>query len=209
MDNNEVRGGILIITGPHGAGKDSLRKALLGGNEPIGNIVRHTTRPAADCERPELDYHFVSPTTFECLAIAGRFAQYSAYPEAMTGTTWEEVNSNTARFQVSLTTMNLEDALELRSTLQAAGLTCTVAFVSPVALSDFEASEEPYLAELERRMRHRNRQTDAIQLRLSKASQYRLQFLTSSAGVYYIANAVGESNEVVGSRLLSVANFSG
>ena len=57
-------GCLYILAAPSGAGKTSLVRGLVDGDDRIVVSVSHTTRLARPGEREGLDYHFVSPSEF-------------------------------------------------------------------------------------------------------------------------------------------------
>jgi len=67
---------LVILTGPSGAGKDTLAAAL--GSRPgstIGFAVTATTRPPRAGERDGRDYHFVSEAEFERMSRDGELLE--------------------------------------------------------------------------------------------------------------------------------------
>ena len=65
-------GTLFVISAPSGAGKTSLVKALLAGDERLKVSISHTTRSRRESEIEGVDYHFVDEATF--LSMMGREA---------------------------------------------------------------------------------------------------------------------------------------
>jgi guanylate kinase len=88
-----VRGRLVIISSPSGAGKTTLARRLLEEFDNVEFSVSYTTRKARVNERPGVDYHFVDDAAFDRMIAAGEFAE------------WAEVHDNrygTARASVEL-----------------------------------------------------------------------------------------------------------
>lgn len=56
---------LVVLTGPSGAGKDSILARLKSLGRPYHFAVTATTRPPRQGERAGVDYHFVSPDEFQ------------------------------------------------------------------------------------------------------------------------------------------------
>ena len=82
---------ILLITGPHGAGKDTVENGLRLRRPDIRRIVRHITRAAAAGEVNGEDYHYINNEHFEQLVADDSFAEWSRYPDSSSGTAWNEI----------------------------------------------------------------------------------------------------------------------
>lgn len=71
-------GSLYIITAPSGAGKTSLVRDLVAGDESLRISVSHTTRPQRRGERDGIDYFFVSPGEFQRKLGAGDFLEHAS-----------------------------------------------------------------------------------------------------------------------------------
>lgn len=56
---------LMVISGPSGVGKDAVLSRLKETGRPMARIVTVTTRPRRPQERDDVDYHFVSPDSFQ------------------------------------------------------------------------------------------------------------------------------------------------
>jgi guanylate kinase len=56
---------LIVLSGPSGAGKDALLTRLRETAYPLEYITTLTTRPKRANERDNIDYHFVSPDSFQ------------------------------------------------------------------------------------------------------------------------------------------------
>ena len=68
---------LVVISGPSGAGKDSLVNALLGREPGLRRVVTTTDRPPRPDETDGLDYHFVSTAEFEHLIAQGELVEWA------------------------------------------------------------------------------------------------------------------------------------
>jgi guanylate kinase len=68
-----IKGNLIIVTAPSGAGKTSLVKSLVEGGDDLCVSVSHTTRPARPGENDGINYHFVSKDHFMDMLDQGAF----------------------------------------------------------------------------------------------------------------------------------------
>ncbi len=156
--NRPSRGGLVVISGPSGAGKSTVVRELIKNcSLPLAISVSATTRPPRAGERDGIDYHFLSREEFakrreadeflECKEVFGRGDWY--------GTLQSEVATGLAAQKWVILEIDVEGA---RSVLKRHPNTLTI-FVHCGSL-----------AELERRLRSRNSDSeDAIKRRLEVA----------------------------------------
>ena len=69
---------LFVISAPSGAGKTSLVRALVAGDDRLAVSVSHTTRPPRPTDVDGRDYHFVSPPEFEAMRDAGEFLEHAS-----------------------------------------------------------------------------------------------------------------------------------
>ncbi len=91
-------GALLVLTGPTASGKSETRERLLSKYPNLRPLVTTTSRPprleAKTDGKPEVDgvdYHFVTPVTFEGMVERGEFVEYVSYPGGLYGTTKQEL----------------------------------------------------------------------------------------------------------------------
>ncbi len=73
----ERRGLMFVISSPSGAGKTSLAKRLLQGDDQISMSISMTTRPARPGEIEGQDYFFVDHLSFEAAIEAGDLLEWA------------------------------------------------------------------------------------------------------------------------------------
>lgn len=141
------RGRLIILSAPSGAGKTSLAKALVQRLPDTVISVSHTTRPPRPGERDGVDYYFVDRETFERMVAGGRFLEYARVFDHYYGTDRRAVESQLAAGRNVILDIDWQGARRVREQL-------------PEAVSIFILP--PSLAELERRLRGRAQDSDAV-----------------------------------------------
>jgi guanylate kinase len=70
-------GNLFVVAAPSGGGKTSLTRALLKREPSIRLSVSYTTRSPRPGEADGVDYHFVTPETFDALKGGGEFLEHA------------------------------------------------------------------------------------------------------------------------------------
>lgn len=199
---------IILFSGSHGAGKDSVEKAVRKKRGDVRRIVRHISREPADGERRGEDYHFISRNEFRELIASHYFIEWAEYPDVLSGTAFDEIVSDPSaedEYSFASLTLNLEDALLLRKTLHEAGHTTTTLFISPVSQDSFFLDSTDYLRILRERIEKRNRAFEYINNKIAKAALYREMFLEHQ-DIHYIPNINNQINSAV-EHVSSILDF--
>ena len=140
-------GRVFVIAAPSGAGKTSLVKALLASDANRRFSVSTTTRPKRPVEVDGVDYHFVTPREFAAMVAAGAFLEHAQVFDHSYGTTRAEVERLRAAGHDVILEIDWQGAQQVRARLpDAIGI-----FVLP-----------PSRGELERRLRARAQDSDAV-----------------------------------------------
>ncbi|MHC8509810.1 MAG: guanylate kinase [Rhodospirillales bacterium] len=71
------RGLMLVLSSPSGAGKSTISRMLLAGDDALSLSVSATTRTPRPSEIDGEDYHFVSGDAFETMAANGEFLEHA------------------------------------------------------------------------------------------------------------------------------------
>jgi len=148
---------LLVVSGPSGAGKTSIKDALLTRFEDAEFSVSATTRSRGPREREGADYHYLTPEEFQRQVEAGAFLEHAEYAGNRYGTLREPVERALARGRLMILDVDVQGARQIRAAMpDAFGL-----FVLP-------PSDEA----LARRLRDRGRDDEkAIRRRLEIARQ--------------------------------------
>ena len=130
---------VFVVTGPSGAGKGTLEKALLDRRADLELAVSATTRERRPSEQDGREYWFLTPEEFDRRVEAGDFLEWVAYVGHKYGTLRSEIDRIAAAGRIPLLDLEIEGALNVRDSVPGA---VTVFVDAP-------------LDELERRLRER------------------------------------------------------
>jgi len=140
-------GSLFVITAPSGAGKSSLIDALLKDDPRLRLSVSYTTRAPRPGEANGREYHFVDEKTFLAMLERGEFLESAQVHGNRYGTSQAVIREALARGQDLVLEIDWQGAQQVR-TLHPE---CIGVFILP-----------PSVAELERRMRARGQDADAV-----------------------------------------------
>jgi len=142
--SNADSGRLYVISAPSGAGKTTLVKALVERRPALRFSVSYTTRLQRPGEVHERDYFFVAEDRFAAMRRAGDFLEHARVFGNRYGTSRTQVQGLLEAGQDVLLEIDWQGARQVRANMPE----CVTVFVLP-----------PSLAELERRLR--GRQTDS------------------------------------------------
>ena len=166
-----MSGLLFVVTAPSGAGKTSLIDALLKSDPDLRLSISFTTRPPRPAEQNGREYHFVDKDTFEAMAAAGDFLECAEVHGNRYGTSRAVVRDLLAGGNDLILEIDWQGARQVRRSFPD----CIGIFILP-----------PSLEELERRMRTRGQDSEAvIGVRLANARE---ELTHSSEFKYAIIN---------------------
>jgi len=142
-----MTGLLFVITAPSGAGKSSLIDALLKDDPRLRLSVSYTTRAPRPGEVNGREYHFVDEKTFVSMLERGEFLESAEVHGNRYGTSQAVIREALARGQDLMLEIDWQGAQQVRRLYPE----CVGAFILP-----------PSVAELERRMRARGQDSDAV-----------------------------------------------
>jgi guanylate kinase len=138
---------LFIVSAPSGAGKTSLVKALLARDSGLSLSVSCTTRAPRAGERDGVHYHFIDQARFRESVAGGEFLEHAEVFGNLYGTREADVREALAAGQDLILEIDWQGARQVRERFRSAvGI-----FVLP-----------PSIAELERRLRGRGTDSDAV-----------------------------------------------
>jgi len=152
-----MKGMLFVVTAPSGAGKSSLIEALLKDDARLRLSVSYTTRAPRPGESNGREYHFVDDRTFIAMLERGEFLESAEVHGYRYGTSQAVIREALARGQDLVLEIDWQGAQQVRKLHPD----CVGVFILP-----------PSVAELERRMRARGQDSDAvIRRRLASAEE--------------------------------------
>lgn len=142
-----THGILFIVSAPSGAGKTSLVEALLARDAHLALSVSATTRPPRAGEQDGVHYHFIAPERFQDAIAAGEFLEHAEVFGNRYGTREADVRATLATGRDLILEIDWQGARQVRERIPGAvGI-----FVMP-----------PSVAELERRLRGRGTDSEAV-----------------------------------------------
>jgi guanylate kinase len=130
---------VLVVTGPSGAGKGTVLRALLDRRPDLELAVSATTRERRPGERDGREYHFLSEGEFVRRAEAHEFLEHVEYVSSRYGTLRSELDRIAANGRTPVLELEIEGAIKVEDEV-------------PGAVSIFV---DAAVDELERRLRER------------------------------------------------------
>ena len=153
-------GSLFIVSAPSGAGKSTLVNALLAEDGRLGLSVSHTTRAPRGAEIDGREYHFVAREVFVAMRERGDFLESAEVHGNLYGTSRHWIESQIAAGRDVVFEIDCQGAEQLRA-------------VFPDALGIFILP--PSMGELERRLRGRGTEDEAIVARRLRAATLEMQ----------------------------------
>ena len=142
---NDAR--LFVIAAPSGAGKTTLVHALVTNNPHLRFSISYTTRKQRRNEAHGVDYLFVSREEFLKLRDAGELLEYAEVFDNLYGTSRAQVDKHLADGNNVILEIDWQGAQQVRESMPE----CISIFILP-----------PSVEELERRLRDRRTDDDAV-----------------------------------------------
>jgi len=151
-----MSGKLFVITAPSGAGKTSLIDALMHDDPTLKLSISYTTRPPRPGEKNGVDYHFVDDAAFLAMQERGEFLEDAEVHGYRYGTSRKVILDALARGDDLLLEIDWQGARQVRA-------------LYPDSIGVFILP--PSVEELERRMRARGQDSDAVIRRRLQAAR--------------------------------------
>lgn len=152
------RGLLVVISGPSGVGKGTVRKALFdmkGHN--LTYSVSMTTRQMREGEKDGVDYYFVSKDEFENKIAEGKLLEYAEFVGNYYGTPLDKVNEQLDNGNEVVLEIEVEGAQQVKKKMPD----CVMIFIVP-----------PGKEALYERLKSRGTESEeVIQKRINKANR--------------------------------------
>ena len=147
MDDARAQPKLFVIAAPSGAGKTSLVKALMEAAPDLRFSTSYTTRPRRTGEVPGRDYFFVDEAEFRRMASDGQFLEHARVFDNLYGTGRRQVQELLRAGHGVVLEIDWQGARQVREAMPEA----ETIFILP-----------PSVAELERRLRGRETDSEAV-----------------------------------------------
>jgi guanylate kinase len=138
---------LFVITAPSGAGKTSLIEALMSADPSLKLSISYTTRAPRPGEKNAVDYHFIDDATFLAMKGRGEFLEDAEVHGYRYGTSKKVITEALARGEDLILEIDWQGARQVRTLYPD----CVGIFILP-----------PSIEELERRMRSRGQDAEAV-----------------------------------------------
>jgi len=142
-----MSGSLFVITAPSGAGKTSLIEAVMRDDPSLKISVSYTTRAPRKGEKDGVDYHFIDEKTFREMKNRGEFLESAEVHGNHYGTGKQVILDAVKRGDDLILEIDWQGAQQVRKLYPG----CVGIFILP-----------PSVDELERRMRSRGQDSDAV-----------------------------------------------
>lgn len=172
-----TRGLLIVLSGPSGVGKGTVRKALF---ERVGHnlvySISMTTRQPRNGETNGVEYHFVTKEKFKEEIEKGNLLEYAEFCDNFYGTPLDKVNEQLDNGQEVVLEIEVQGAMQVKEKMPDA----VYVFIAP-----------PSLSALEERLLNRGTECrEVIEKRLNKA---RSEIKVASQYNYIVVNDTVEN----------------
>jgi len=151
---------IIVISGPSGAGKNTLIHGLLNGNDNLEHCISTTTRDPRKGENDGDDYHFISKETFREEMENDQFLEWAIVHENYYGTSHKEINRIHSLGKEAVLDIDVQGALQI----QSKDTNSMLIFIEP-----------PSLEVLEKRLRDRATETEEKILKRMREAKHEME----------------------------------
>ena len=146
------RGKLVVISGPSGAGKTSVCRALKLRPD-VEFSVSATTRPPRNGEQDGIDYHFLAREDFQRRVTENQFLEWAGYNGNLYGTPRWPMDTALAQGKTFLVEIEVKGTRQLRE----GGIPGLYVFIAPPSLAELRRRLESRAtndqAEIEQRLR--------------------------------------------------------
>lgn len=114
------KGNLIVISGPSGAGKDSIVEGLLRQNKKIWLSISATTRDRRGNEQDGVEYFFLTKEEFEQKIKKDEFLEYAEYNNNYYGTPKEKIKEKLMNGYDVILVIEIQGALKIKELIKEA-----------------------------------------------------------------------------------------
>lgn len=120
MIKTNNKGLLIVVSGPSGAGKDTICQKLIKENSNIWMSVSMTTRKPRPLEKNGVDYFFVSSEEFENKINDNTFLEYASYNDNYYGTPKDKVEEKLNEGKDVILVIDINGAINIKKIIPSA-----------------------------------------------------------------------------------------
>lgn len=120
MIKTSNKGLLIVVSGPSGAGKDTICQKLIKENSNIWMSVSMTTRKPRPLEKDSVDYFFVSSEEFENKINDNTFLEYASYNDNYYGTPKDKVEEKLNEGKDVILVIDINGAINIKKIIPSA-----------------------------------------------------------------------------------------
>ena len=120
MIKTNNKGLLIVVSGPSGAGKDTICQKLIKENSNIWMSVSMTTRKPRPLEKDGVDYFFVSSEEFENKINDNTFLEYASYNDNYYGTPKDKVEEKLNEGKDVILVIYINGAINIKKIIPSA-----------------------------------------------------------------------------------------
>lgn len=120
MIKTNNKGLLIVVSGPSGAGKDTICQKLIKENSNIWMSVSMTTRKPRPLEKDGVDYFFVSSEEFENKINDNTFLEYASYNDNYYGTPKDKVEEKLNDGKDVILVIDINGAVNIKKIIPSA-----------------------------------------------------------------------------------------
>ena len=120
MIKTNNKGLLIVVSGPSGAGKDTICQKLIKENSNIWMSVSMTTRKPRPLEKEGVDYFFVSSEEFENKINDITFLEYASYNDNYYGTPKDKVEEKLNEGKDVILVIDINGAINIKKIIPSA-----------------------------------------------------------------------------------------
>lgn len=120
MIKTNNKGLLIVVSGPSGAGKDTICQKLIKENSNIWMSISMTTRKPRPLEKDGVDYFFVSSEEFENKINDNTFLEYASYNDNYYGTPKDKVEEKLNEGKDVILVIDINGAVNIKKIIPSA-----------------------------------------------------------------------------------------